>query len=113
MNQLKYVGMDVHKATTVIVILNAVGHFQKQVIIKTKADSIREFIKSESGTLHVIFEEGTQSAWLYELIKPLVAEVVVCDVRKHKTGHLTGGRFFQVDSKGLKHPENKGGKKPK
>jgi transposase len=85
MNQLKYVGMDVHKATTVIVILNALGHFQKQVIIKTKAEAIREFIKSECGTLRVIFEEGTQSAWLYELIKPLVAEVAVCDVRQHKT----------------------------
>jgi len=100
MNQLKYVGMDVHKATTVIVILNALGHFQKQVIIKTKADSIREFIKSESGTLHVIFEEGTQSTWLYELIKPLVAEVAVCDVRKHKTGHK-GNHADAIDAEQL------------
>jgi hypothetical protein len=45
MDQLKYVGMDVHKATIVIVILNALGHFQKQVIIKTKAEAIREFIR--------------------------------------------------------------------
>ncbi len=87
MKQLKYVGMDIHKATTVIVILNALGQFQKQVIIKTKAEALREFIQSESGTLHVIFEEGTQSAWLYELLKPWVAQVVVCDVRKHKTRH--------------------------
>jgi transposase len=87
MKQLKYVGLDVHKATTVIVILNALGQFQKQVIIKTKADAIRDFIQCESGALHVILEEGTQSAWLYELIKPLVAEVAVCDMRKHKTGH--------------------------
>src|SRR5262249_41545576 len=29
-------------------------------------------------------------------------------------GHdLNGGRFFQVVSKGLKQPENKGGKKPR
>ena len=69
-----------------IVILNAFGHFLKQVIIKTKAEAVREFIKTECGTLHVIFEEGTQSAWLYALIKPLVAEVAVCDVRKHKSG---------------------------
>ena len=75
-------------------------HFQKQVIIKTKADSIREFIKSESGTLHVIFEEGTQSTWLYELIKPLVAEVAVCDVRKHKTGHK-GNHADAIDAEQL------------
>src|SRR5262249_42747837 len=28
---------------------------------------------------------------------------------RFKGKDLTGGRFFQVDSKGLKHPENKGG----
>jgi hypothetical protein len=44
MKQSKYLGMDLHKATTVIVIWNALGHFLKQVIIKTKADAIREFI---------------------------------------------------------------------
>ena len=30
----------------------------------------------------------------------------------YKSSVLTGGRFFQVASKGLKYPENKGGKKP-
>ena len=47
MKQLKYVGLDIHKATTVIVILNALGQFQKQVIIQTKAEALREFIQSE------------------------------------------------------------------
>src|SRR4030095_8906128 len=31
-----------------------------------------------------IFEEGTHSAWLHKLIKPLVASVTVCDPRHNK-----------------------------
>ncbi|MGH7801013.1 MAG: hypothetical protein ACREOW_10370 [Thermodesulfobacteriota bacterium] len=29
----------------------------------------------------VVFEEGAQATWLYDLIHPLVAEVVVCNPR--------------------------------
>jgi transposase len=82
---LKYVGMDVHKSTIVIIVLNALGKFEMQAIIKTETEAVREFFRKLDGTVHVIFEEGTQSAWLYKLIKPLVAEVVVCDMRKHKS----------------------------
>lgn len=84
-NFLKYVGMDVHKSTIVIIVLNALGQFEMQAIIKTETEAVREFFRKLDGTVHVIFEEGTQSAWLYELIKPLVTEVVVCDMRKHKS----------------------------
>ncbi len=34
--------------------------------------------------MHVTFEEGTQAAWLYEVIRPMVAEVIVCDPRRNK-----------------------------
>jgi transposase len=82
MNLLKYIGMDVHKATTVIAVLNTVGKVVAEVIIETKAQAILDFIKGQRGTLHVAFEEGTQAAWLYDLIQPHVASVVVCDPRK-------------------------------
>jgi hypothetical protein len=31
----------------------------------------------------VNFEEGTSAAWLYDLLKPHVAKVVVCDPGKN------------------------------
>ena len=31
----------------------------------------------------VAFEEGTRAAWLYDLLKPHVAQVIVCDPRKN------------------------------
>jgi transposase len=97
---MKYVGMDVHKSTTVIIVLNAQGKFEMQAVIKTETGAFREFFSKLAGTVKVIFEEGTQSAWLYQLIKPLVAEVVVCDVRKHKQ---SGNHADKIDAENLAH----------
>jgi transposase len=82
MEQLKYIGMDVHMATIVIAVLNSAGKVIAEAIIETKAAAILDFIKGQRGTLHVTFEEGTQAAWLYDLIRRHVARVVVCDPRK-------------------------------
>lgn len=84
MNNVKYVGMDVHKAITVIAVLNADGQMESRMQVKTKTENFRDFFRGLSGRVEVIFEEGTQSAWLYQLIKPLVACVTVCDARHNK-----------------------------
>jgi hypothetical protein len=42
-----------------------------------------EFFAGLRGTLSVTFEEGTWAAWLYDLLKPHVAKVVVCNPRKN------------------------------
>jgi transposase len=89
-NDDKYIGMDVHKATTVISVLNPPGKEIAKGIIETKGATILDYLKGIRGTLHVGFEEGNQAAWLYDLIRRHVAEVVVCnrkknDVRNHKT----------------------------
>jgi transposase len=85
MNLLKYIGMDVHKATTVIAVLGDTGKVLAEAIVETKAHAILDFIAGQRGTVHVVFEEGTQAAWLYDLIRPHVANVVVCDPRKITT----------------------------
>src|SRR5262249_33496304 len=84
MNNVKYVGMDVHKAITVIAVLNALGQFESRAQVKTKAENICDFFRGMSGKVEVAFEEGTHSAWLYKLLKPLVASVTVCDPRHNK-----------------------------
>jgi transposase len=82
MNTSKYIGMDVHMATTVIAVLNSVGETVAEAVVETTASTILDFLKSQRGTVHVTFEEGTQAAWLYDLIRPHVAEVVVCNPRE-------------------------------
>src|SRR5262245_49588736 len=84
MSNVKYVGMDVHKAITVIVVLNALGQIESRTQVKTKADNLCDFFRGMSGKVEVVLEEGTHSAWLHKLLKPLVASVTVCDPRRNK-----------------------------
>lgn len=80
----KYVALDVHKSTISAQVQNHLGKTLMKSIIETNSNTVRDFISSISGTLHVTFEVGCHSAWLFDLINPLVAEVLVCDPRKNK-----------------------------
>ena len=81
MSGTKYVGMDVHQATTVVAVINDKGKLVGRSVIQTSADALRDFVRGLSGTVRVTFEEGTQAAWLYDLLRPYVAELVVCNPR--------------------------------
>jgi transposase len=83
MTSSKYIGMDVHKESISIAVRNAAGKVVMESVIETKANTILEFIDGLHGDLHVTFEEGTWSAWLYDLLKPHVSELVVCDPRRN------------------------------
>ena len=78
----KYIGMDVHTQSISSAVMNSVGKVVMESVIETKASTILEFIDGLRGDLRVTFEEGTWAAWLYDLLKPHVTEVVVCNPRK-------------------------------
>ncbi|PYU29228.1 MAG: hypothetical protein DMG32_00600 [Acidobacteria bacterium] len=83
MNRTKYIGMDVHTATISVAVLDAAGKLIMESVIETKASTILQFIQGLRGDVYVTFEEGTWAAWLYDLIKPRVTKVVVCNPRKN------------------------------
>src|SRR6266702_8577898 len=66
------------------------GKVVMESILETKASTILEFFAGLRGTLSVTFEEGTWAAWLYDLLKPHVAKVVVCNPRKNAGTKVTG-----------------------
>lgn len=80
----KYMGMDVHQATTMVAVMDAKGKLILETIVATESAAIGRLIGSFSGRLHVTLEETTQAQWLYEMINPLVAELVVCDPKQNK-----------------------------
>jgi transposase len=82
MTSTKYIGMDVHKESISIAVMNAAGKIVMECVIETKASILLQFIHGLRGDLQVTFEEGTWAAWLYDLLKPHVTEVVVCNPRK-------------------------------
>jgi hypothetical protein len=75
--------MDLHKESISIAVMNAVGKIVMECVIETKANMILQCIDGLRGDLHVTFEEGTSAAWLYDLLKPHVTELIVCDPRKN------------------------------
>jgi len=100
MDSTKYIGMDVHKESISIAVMNAAGKIAMECVIETKASLILEFMDGLRGNLHVTFEEGTWAAWLYDLLKPRVTKLVVCDPRKNKS-MTEGNRSDKIDARGL------------
>ena len=96
----KYVGLDVHQSSTVAVVDDEQGKSVMESILATEAEAIRDFLKGLRGTIHVTFEEGTQAAWLYEIVKPVVAEVIVCNPRRNKL-LAVGNKADRVDAQKL------------
>src|SRR3989454_3254735 len=97
---IKYIGMDIHKETISIAVMNGEGRVVMESIIETKASTIRQCIQGIHGDLHVTLEEGTWAAWLYDLLKPHVTELVVCDPRKNAL-MKEGNKSDKIDARKL------------
>jgi transposase len=98
MNNVKYIGIDVHQATSVFSVIDLKGKFLGEAVLETKPTAMLDFLKSQRGTLWVTFEEGTYANWLYEVIEPHVARLIVCDPRKNK---LDGNKSDKIDARRL------------
>lgn len=99
-NTIKYVGLDVHQSTVSVAVLDAEGKLILQSILATHAAAILDFVHGVRGSLQVTFEEGTQSAWLYDLLVRHVAKVVVCNPRKNAL-LKAGNKSDQIDARKL------------
>jgi transposase len=97
MAKILYVGMDVHQACIVIAVIDAKGKTVSEAVIETKTETVKDFIRGIKGELHVTFEEGTQATWLYDLLRPLVTEVVVCNPRHNKL-LASGNKNDKIDA---------------
>lgn len=100
MEKILYVGMDVHKDCIVIAVLGADGKLVMETVIENKSETLRQFIRGLAGRAHVTLEEGTHAAWLYDLLRPHVARVIVCDPRQNKLLGA-GSKSDRIDARKL------------
>ncbi len=100
MDSVKYIGMDVHKEAISIAVLNSSGKLVMECVIETKAIAILQFIQGLRGSLHLTFEEGTWAAWLYDLLKPHVTKIVVCNPRRNAL-LKEGNKSDRIDARKL------------
>src|SRR6201987_6107194 len=96
----KYIGLDVHQATISVAVMDSKGKLIMESILETKASTILEFLAGLRGTLSLTCEEGTWAAWLYDLLKPHVAHLIVCNPRKNAL-LKHGNKSDQIDARKL------------
>ena len=99
-SNVKYIGLDVHKEATAIAVLNGTGKLVMESIVETKSSTLLDFLHGLRGELHVTLEEGTWAAWLYDVLKPHVREIVVCNPRRNSL-LKEGSKSDKVDARKL------------
>ena len=99
MSNHKFAAADVHAATTTFAVLDDSGKFVMETVVETKAESLLSVVKSITGAVHLTFEEGTHAAWLYDLVRPHVAELLVCNPRKNRND--SGNKSDRIDARQL------------
>src|SRR6201997_1639252 len=99
-SNVKYIGLDVHKDATSIAVLNGAGKLVMESIIETKASTLLDFLHGLRGELHVTLEEGSWAAWLCDVLKPQVEEIVVCNPRRNAL-LKDGSKSDKIDARRL------------
>jgi transposase len=92
----RYIGMDVHSASCTAGVLSEKGKRLSSTVLETNGKTLVEYLRLIPGTRHLIIEEGTHAAWLYEILSPHVHEMVVINVPKSK-----GQKNDKLDAFGL------------
>lgn len=77
-----YIGLDVHAQSTTCGMVGPDGTKLGVEVIETTREGLTAMLEKVEGTKHVVFEEGTAAAWVYEVVTPLVTEAVCCQPRK-------------------------------
>ena len=80
----RYIGLDVHAASTTFAVIGESGKRLGSHVVETNGQALVEQLKTIPGKKHVCLEEGTQSAWIYEILSPHAEEVVVAMVSESR-----------------------------
>ena len=83
MDRTKYIGTDVHQEAITIAVMNSSGKLVMESIVETKAATIVQFLQGLQGICRSRWKRGTWAAWLYDLLRPHVSQLIVCDPRKN------------------------------
>ena len=80
----KHIGLDVHATSTTFAVLSETGKRLGSQVVETNGEALVAQLKAIAGKKYVCLEEGTQSAWIYEILSPYAEEVVVVMVAESR-----------------------------
>ena len=92
----RYLGADVHAASVTFCVLDASGKQVRRDVVETNGKALVGYLQQLAGNLHLCLEEGEWSQWLYEILSPQVAELVV-----YRSEWKPGQKSDAIDAHGL------------
>ena len=92
----RYLGIDLHRDSSTIVVLSAAGKRVRRDLVETNGQSLVRYVRQLQGTLHICVEESSWSEWIYEILSPHVAELVV-----YQQEWKPGAKSDAIDAHGL------------
>ena len=93
----RYIGLDAHATTCTLAVVGPSGRRLGSQVVETNGSALIEAVKTVARPRHLCLEEGTQSAWLYEVLTPVVDELVVTQ----QTRSPQGNKNDKLDAYGL------------
>lgn len=88
----RYIGLDVHANSCTVAVVGPSGRRLGSQVMETNAAAIIEAIRAIARPRHVCLEEGTQSAWLYEVLSAHADELVVIQESRRSEGQKSDKR---------------------
>ena len=98
----KYIGMDAHSSTCTFSVMDEKGQEIDNAVIETNGRLLINYVKSIEGTKKLTLEECELSHWLFEILRPQVDELIVCnpvankEYKKAKTDKLDARKLAKL-----------------
>ena len=80
----RYIGLDAHASSCTVAVIGPSGRKLQSQVIETNAKALINFICTIPKNRRLIFEEGTHSSWLFEVLSPHVQELVVIGIQRSR-----------------------------
>jgi hypothetical protein len=80
----RYIGLDPHATTCTFAVIGPSGRKLRHDVVETHGSALVSYLRSIPGKKHLCVEEGTHSAWLYEILSPHVEEIVVAGISESR-----------------------------
>ncbi len=80
----RYIGLDAHGASSTFGVIGPSGRKLRKDVVETNGATLVKYLRNVPGRKHLCLEEGTHSAWLYEILSPHVEEIVVAGIGKRE-----------------------------
>ena len=82
----RYLGLDAHGQSCTFGVVGPSGRKIRHDVVETNGAALVRYVRGMPGRKHLCLEEGTQSAWLYEVLSPHVEEIVVTGLHERSRG---------------------------